>query len=255
MINKTLIYSSITLIFLGYFSNDTLAQTNKTGLKNALTNTKSSTITSNTSSKVSSLTNTDVSTGLKEALEVGITNATKELSAVDGFYKNPTVKILFPPEVQNVEKKLRAIGMGSLVDDAILKMNRAAEDATSKAVPILFDAVGSINFTDAMGILTGGNTAATRFLQQKSSAPLTTTFTPIVEASLNKTGATVAWKAVFDAYNKIPFIKPVNSNLTTYVTEKSLDGLFYTIGEEEVKIRKNPGKQSSNAIQKVFGAK
>jgi len=235
---------------------------NSSGIKTKAATASKNTSTSSSSNKasgngvsISSLTNGDMSKGLKDALELGITNATNDLSAMDGFYKNPTVKILFPPEVQDVEKKLRALGMGNLVDDAILKMNRAAEGATSQAVPILFDAVGSITVTDAAGIVTGGNTSATQFLKRKSTVPLSNSFTPIVEQSLNQTGATVAWKTVFDAYNKIPFIKPVNSNLTNYVTEKTIDALFTTIGEEEIKIRKNPGQQGSNMIQKVFGAK
>lgn len=200
----------------------------------------------------SGLSNTDIASGLKEALKVGAQNATTQLSATNGFFANQAIKILLPPEAQQVEATLRSVGMGSLVDKAILSMNRAAEDASKKAAPIFLNAITSITIDDGLNILRGGNNSATNYLKGRTTASLTTAFNPVIKSSLDKVGAPAIWKSVFSAYNRIS-AKKVNPDLTAYVTERALSGLFTTIGTEEAKIRANPMGQVSSIIQKVFG--
>ncbi len=203
---------------------------------------------------ISNLTNTDIVSGLKEALQKGTLKGTDQLAAVDGFFKNAAVKILMPAEAQKVESTLRGMGLGKQVDDAILLMNRAAEDASKKAAPIFVDAIKQMTITDAVNILKGNDTAATSYLKSKTSAALTTAFKPTIDSSLEKVGATKAWNTVFTSYNKIPFVKKVNTDLSNYVTDKALTGVFYQIAMEEQNIRKNPVARTTEILKKVFGA-
>lgn len=204
----------------------------------------------NTPSK-GSLSNDDIVAGLKEALSVGSNNASKKLSNVDGFFKDAAIKVLMPSEAQKAEKKLRSLGMGKLVDDAILAMNRAAEDASKSAAPIFVNAVKQMSFQDALGILRGNDFAATDYLKGKTTASLTEAFRPVIEASLKKVDATKYWNAVFTAYNKFSTEK-VNTDLSAYVTEKALFGIFHQLGQEEQKIRKDPMARTSDILKKVF---
>lgn len=197
------------------------------------------------------LSNADVVQGLKEALKLGTDSATFQLSRVNGFYKDVMVKILMPPEAQSVEKTLRAVGMGGIVDKAVLSMNRAAEDASKYVGNIFLNAIKEMTIQDAFGILRGGNTAATNFLKEKTSAQLFAAFTPIVSKSLDQANATKYWNDVFSVYNKFSS-KTVNTDLTTYVTQKALDGLFYHIGLEEQNIRKDPAARVTDILKKVF---
>jgi hypothetical protein len=199
----------------------------------------------------SSLTNDEIINGLKEALNVGANNASKKLSNVDGFFKDAVIKVLMPEEAKKAEKKLRSMGMGKLVDDAILAMNRAAEDAAKSAAPIFVTAVKQMNFQDAMGILKGGDFAATNYLKEKTTISLTESFRPVIEESLKKVDATKYWNAVFTAYNKFSKEK-VNTDLAAYVTEKALFGIFHQLGQEEQKIRKDPVARTSDLLKKVF---
>jgi hypothetical protein len=199
----------------------------------------------------SPLSNDEIVSGLKEALSVGTNNASKQLSNVDGFFKDAAIKILMPAEAQKAEKKLRAIGMGKLVDDAILSMNRAAEDASKSAAPIFVNAVKQMSINDAVGILKGGDFAATTYLKDKTTSSLTESFRPVIEASLKKTDATKYWNAVFTTYNKFSADK-INPDLAAYVTEKSLSGIFHQVGLEEQKIRKDPVARTSDILKKVF---
>lgn len=208
----------------------------------------------NSTSKNGSLTNSEIASGLKQALEQGAKVATEQLSQKDGFLKNAAVKILIPPEAQKVASTLRSMGMGSLVDEAILSMNRAAEDAVVKAAPIFVDAIRGITIQDGIQILRGDNNAATLYLQGKTTPALTSAFSPVIEQSLGKVGATKIWKTVFETYNKIPFIsEKVNPNLTGYVTEQALKGVFTEIAAEELKIRTNPAARATDLLKKVFG--
>jgi len=199
------------------------------------------------------LSNEEIVGGLKEALSIGANNAANQLSAVDGFFKDAALKILMPAEAQKVEKRLRAIGMGKLVDDAILAMNRAAEDAAKSAAPIFVDAIKSMSIGDAMGILRGGDFAATNYLKDKTTASLTASFRPVIEASLEKVNATKYWDAVFTQYNKVSTEK-INPDLAAYVTEKALAGIFHQVGLEEQKIRKDPVARTTDLLKKVFAS-
>lgn len=203
-----------------------------------------------TSSK-QGLSNDEIVQGLKEALSVGANNAGKQLSSVDGFFKDAAIKILMPPEAQKAEKKLRSLGMGKLVDDAILSMNRAAEDAAKSAAPIFINAVKQMSIQDAVGILRGNDFAATNYLKDKTTSPLTEAFRPVIENSLKKVDATKYWNTVFTTYNKVSADK-VNPDLSAYVTEKSLAGIFLQVGLEEQKIRKDPMARTTDILKKVF---
>ncbi len=198
-----------------------------------------------------SLSSNDIASGLKEALNNGITKGTGKLSAVDGFFKDAAIKILLPPEAQKVEKTLRGIGLGKVVDDAVLSMNRAAEDAAKSAAPIFLDAVKQMSFNDALGILRGGDTAATGYLKTKTTASLTQTFKPVIDKSLEKTDATKYWNKAFSTYNKFTYNK-INPDLSSYVTDKALSGIFHEIAEQEKLIRKDPLARTSDMLKKVF---
>ncbi len=209
---------------------------------------------SNSQSGIPGLSNDQIISGLKEALSLGAQKSSDKLSVSDGFFKDLAIKILMPPEAKDVEAKLRAIGMGQQVDNAILSMNRAAEQASKDAAPIFISAVKSMSFSDATGILTGPNDAATQYLKRTTSPQLTSKFKPVIEAALAKTDATKYWTDVFSTYNKLPFVKKINPDLTGYVTQKALDGLFVTLAGEEAKIRKDPMGTANSIIQNVFGS-
>lgn len=200
------------------------------------------------------LSNDDIINGLKEALSVGAQNTSKNLGQTDGFFKNAALKILMPAEALKAEKTLRQIGMGSLVDKAVLSMNRAAEDAAGGISTIFLNAIKQMTVTDGLKILQGGDFAATEYLKKSTTAQLTEKMRPVIEASLAKVNATSYWKDVFTAYNKVSFSKQsVNTDLSSYVTEKSMTGIFYSIGQEEQKIRKDPAAQVTDLLKKVFG--
>ncbi|MBX2932357.1 MAG: DUF4197 domain-containing protein [Chitinophagaceae bacterium] len=197
----------------------------------------------------------DVIQGLKEALTVGTEKSASQLANVDGFFKNAAIKILLPPEAQKVQEAVSKIPGGSkLVDDAILSMNRAAEDAAKSAAPIFIDAIKNMSITDAWNILKGSDTAATQYLRTQTTTSLTASFRPVIEKSLEKVNATQHWNTVFSAYNKFS-LKKVNPDLAAYVTDKALAGIFYQVSLEEQKIRKDPVAQTTNLLKKVFGGK
>ena len=199
----------------------------------------------------SGLSSDEIASGLKEALQVGATKGSDKLSAVDGFFKDAAIKILMPEEAKKVEKTLRGMGLGAQVDDAILSMNRAAEDAAKSAAPIFINAIKQMSISDALGILQGNDFAATNYLKDKTTSALTEAFRPVIEKSLEKVNATKYWNTLFTTYNKFSLQK-VNPDLTAYVTEKGLSGIFYQVGQEEQKIRKDPLARTSDLLKKVF---
>lgn len=199
-----------------------------------------------------SLTNDEIIAGLKEALSTGAVNSTALLNQADGFLKNEAIKIMMPEEAKQVESTLRKLGMSSLVDKAIVSMNRAAEDAAGGATDIFISAIKGMTVTDGLNILRGGDFAATEFLKQATAARLTEQFRPVIEQSLNKVNATAYWEDVFKQYNRFSKDK-VETDLTLYVTQRALNGLFHTIALEEQKIRKNPAARVSDILKKVFG--
>jgi hypothetical protein len=194
----------------------------------------------------------DISAGLKEALNNGITKQVSKLTAVDGFYKNEAVKILLPSELQKVDKTLRKMGMGDLADKGLKVLNRAAEDAVKEATPLFVDAVKKITISDAKTILMGNEDAATAYLQSATSEALYSKFSPVIETSLSKVGADAIWKNIINQYNMIPLVSKVNPDLKDYVTQKAMQGVFKMIAVEEKEIRTNLGARSSNTLKKVF---
>ncbi len=242
--------SCVTLIISTY------AQSGNSGSKSSASNLFSSVKKAVGGGSGSSLSSEEIVNGLKEALTLGAEKSTDRLSVVNGFFKDAAVKILLPEQAQKVEKTLRGIGMGQLVDDAILSINRAAEDAAKTATPIFVKAVKDMSIQDALGILRGPDTAATSYLKKCTTAQLTTEFKPIIDSSLKKTDATKYWKTVFQTYNDLPTtFKKVDPDLTSYVTQRAMDGIFYYVAAEEKLIRKDPAAQVTDILKKVFGAK
>jgi hypothetical protein len=198
-------------------------------------------------------TSAEAGSGLKEALEIGISTGANNLAATDGYFGNALVKVLFPPEAQKVEETMRKLGLGSMVDKAIESLNRGAEKAAKEAAPIFVSAIKQMTISDAMGILLGNQDAATSYLKSATMSELTSRFTPVIDRSLNEVNATKYWDDVIVRYNKIPMVQKVNPDLTEYVTQKALDGLFIMVAKEELKIRENAGSRSTDLLQKVFG--
>ena len=208
--------------------------------------TKITSVTSTTSKTI------DISAGLKEALNKGITEQVTKLTAVDGFYKNDAVKILMPEELQMVDASLRKLGMGNLADDGIKALNRAAEDAVKEATPIFVNAITNMNITDAKNILMGSENSATTYLQGSTTKDLYAKFSPVVQESIGKVGADVIWSSIIKKYNTIPFISKVNPDITDYVTNKAMDGVFKMIAVEEKNIRTNLKSRTSGLLKQVF---
>lgn len=233
-----------------FFSFSVSAQNDSSNKLGGLFN-KATSILSKTSGSSSNLSSDEIITGLKEALSLGAEKSTAKLSAPDGFFKDAAVKILLPQQVQDIEKKMRMFGLGKLVDNAELSMNRAAEDASKSAAPIFLSAIKQMSVTDALSILRGTDTAATAYLRRTTTLKLTNAFMPIVTESLKKTDAAKYWKDVFAAYNRFSS-KPVDTDINSYVTSKALDGIFYYVGKEEINIRQNPAGRVTDILKKVF---
>jgi hypothetical protein len=193
--------------------------------------------------------------GLKEALEIGTANAVKAVSKVDGFYKNPQIKIPLPETVQKAESVLRAVGYGPKIDELSLSMNRAAEKAAPKAKALFWDAVKQMTFEDARQILKGSDDAATRYFEGKTRGQLQQLFSPIVHKTMTEVGVTRTYQQLYAKVNTIPYAGRLNLDLDAYVTGKALDGLFYMVAEEERKIRKDPAAQVTQLLKEVFGSK
>ena len=200
----------------------------------------------------SALTEDEVARGLKEALNNGIEKGVSQLSKPDGYFKDPQIKIPMPAEAKQVEEKLRKIGQGKKVDDAIESINRAAEDAASASKDLFVSAIKNLTLKDVMNILNGKEDAATTYLSSNTRTALVEKFKPIIKISLDKVGATKHWTTVFTAYNAIPFVQKVNPDLTEYATNKAIDGLFIQIAKEELAIRQNPTARVTDLLKKVF---
>jgi len=194
----------------------------------------------------------EIASGLKEALDKGIDQQVTKLTATDGFYKNQLVKILLPAELQKVDKTLRDIGLSSLADEGLKMMNRAAEDAVKEATPIFVSAVKNMTFNDAKNILLGSDNAATSYLQSTTTTQLYSKFNPVIKSSFSKVGADKVWSNIITQYNKVPLVQKVNPDLTDYVTNKALEGVFKMIAVEEKEIRNNINERTSALLKKVF---
>ena len=198
------------------------------------------------------ITNTEITAGLREALNIGIDKQVSKLTLEDGFFKNELVKIVLPTELQKVDNTLRNIGLGSLADEGLKVLNRAAEDAVKEATPIFVDAIKGITFTDAKNILMGTDAAATSYLKATTSTALYDKFNPVIENSFKKVGADVIWTNLITKYNSIPLVNKVNPDLTDYTTQEALKGVYTMIAIEEKEIRTKIDSRTSNLLKKVF---
>jgi hypothetical protein len=205
---------------------------------------------------LANLTDKEAGQGIKEALEQGLVKAVLQLNREDGFFKDAVYKILLPPDAKKIEKTLRDVGMGKTVDKAILQINRAAEDAAGTAKPIFLDALKSMTFTDAVGLLKNGDTSATHFFRTKTDAKLFQAFLPVIKASLDKTEATKYYTDMVNSYNKLPTtFRKLNPDLPSFVTQRATLAMFDMVSKEESNIRHNFSARSSDLLKKVFGSK
>ncbi|MGJ8684096.1 MAG: DUF4197 domain-containing protein [Nonlabens sp.] len=198
------------------------------------------------------LSQADIGMGLRQALDQGIDKEVSKLMATDGFYRNELVKILLPEELQKVDDGLRKIGLSSVADEGLKLLNRAAEDATKEALPIFVDAVKGISFNDAKQILLGDQRAATSYLENSTQQALYAKFSPIINNKLGEVGATELWSGAINKYNSIPLTRNVNPDLTDYVTQKALEGVFKMIAQEEIEIRSKVSSRGTDLLQRVF---
>lgn len=192
--------------------------------------------------------------GIKEALGQGLVKAVLQLNREDGFFKDAFYKILMPPDAKKIENTLRDLGMGNMVDKAILQINRAAEDAAGFAKPIFVDAIKSMTLSDAIGLVRNGDTSATHFFRVKTTDKLIAAFLPVIKTSLDKLNATKYYSDVVTRYNNFPTtIKKINPDLPSFVTGKATDALFDLVAKEEVNIRQNIAARTTDLLRKVFG--
>lgn len=196
--------------------------------------------------------NTTIASGLRQALDFGIDKQVTKLTQENGFYENSLVKILLPEELQKVDKTLRSVGLSSLADEGLKVLNRAAEDAVSEATPIFVDAVKGITFDDAKNILLGDDSAATSYLENKTNTALYAKFNPVIKQSFSKVGADKIWSNLITKYNSLPLTNNVNPDLTDYVTNEALKGVYTMIAVEEKDIRTNIASRTTTLLKKVF---
>ena len=198
------------------------------------------------------LNNAEIASGLRQALDFGIDKQVTKLTQKDGFYKNELVKILLPDELKKVDKALRDIGLDNLADEGLKVLNRAAEDAVSEATPIFVNAVKEITFNDAKNILLGSDDAATQYLVLRTNTELYDKFQPVISNSFSKVGADQIWENLINRYNAIPFTGNVNPDLTDYVTNEALKGVYTMIAVEEEQIRNKVSSRTTDLLRKVF---
>ena len=201
----------------------------------------------------SEMSDVKIGSGLKEALKVGTENTVNLTGRADGYFLNQAIKILMPEKLRNLEKGLRAVGYGPQVDEFVLSMNRAAEQAAPFAKQIFWDAVGEMTFEDARKILSGHETAATDYFKSKTTEKLTVAFRPVVDKTMNEAGVTRQYKELVGRFQAIPFVKSESFDIDHFVVTKALDGLFHVLGEEERKIRTNPAARVTDLLKEVFG--
>lgn len=205
-----------------------------------------------TSCEKTGLTEEEVAAALREALKVGTDTAVARLHKTDGYFGDPLVKILLPPEAQTAAGVVESIIPG-LTDQLVLKINRAAENAAIEAKPIFFEAITSLTIQDAFAILNGPQNAATQYLKEKTSTQLFTAFQPKIQQSLESVGAQQLWTEFTTVYNSLPLVPPIPDNLASYSTQKALDGLFLYIEKQEAKIRTDASARVTDLLRKVFG--
>jgi hypothetical protein len=201
------------------------------------------------------LSDAKIGSGLQEALKVGTENAVVQTGTVDGFLKNQAIKILMPKSLQTIEKPLRLVGYGPQIDEFVVGMNRAAEKAVPFAKDIFWQAIGAMTFDDARRILNGNDTAATDYFKGKTAKKLQTAFLPNVKDVMDQVGVNRQYNQLIGKYKDVPFSKNIAFDVNQYVTEKTTDGLFFVVGQEEKKIRTNPSARVTDLLKEVFSKK
>ncbi len=198
------------------------------------------------------ISNAEIANGLKEALNQGIEKQVSKLTQPDGFFRNELVKIMLPAELQKVDKTLRDVGLGNLADEGLKVLNRAAEDAVGEATPIFVNAVKGMSFADAKQILLGADNAATQYLTSTTSTALYSKFNPVIQRSFSKVGADKIWANLITRYNSLPLTNDVNPDLTDYVTNEALKGVYTMIAVEEKEIRTKVSSRSTDVLKRIF---
>ncbi len=192
--------------------------------------------------------------GIRQALDQGTGKAVSKLNTVDGFFSSAIYKILLPPEAKKIENTLRSLGMNSMVDKAILQINRGAEDAVGFAKPIFIDAIKGMTINDAINIIRGSDTSATHYFRIKTNEKLLAAFSPVIKSSLDKVSATRYYSDMINTYNSFPTsVNKLNPDLPSYVTLRATNSLFDLIATEEKNIRENPVARTTEILKKVFG--
>ncbi len=205
---------------------------------------------------VGGVTEAEAAEGIKEALSQGLVKAVLQLNKEDGFFKDAFYKILMPPDAKKIENTLRDVGLGKMVDKAILQINRAAEDAAGFAKPIFVDAIKNMTLSDAIGLVRNGDTSATHFFRVKTTEKLIAAFQPVIKASLDKVQATKYYGDMVNTYNNFPTtLRKINPDLPSFVTSRATDALFDMVAKEEINIRQNIAARTSELLRKVFGTK
>ena len=200
------------------------------------------------------VTQSEAAEGIKQALSQGLAKAVLQLNKEDGFFQDAFYKILLPPDAKKIENTLRELGLGKMVDKAILQINRGAEDAAGYAKPIFIDAIKSMTLNDAIGLVRNGDTSATHFFRTKTTDKLIAAFLPVIITSLNKVQATKYYSDIVDRYNNFPTtFKKINPDLPGFVTAKAVEALFDLVGKEELNIRTNFAARTTDILKKVFG--
>ena len=207
-------------------------------------------------SSVGGVTQSEAGEGIRQALDQGLAKAVLQLNKEDGFFKDAFYKILLPPDAKKIEYTLRDLGMGKMVDKAILQINRGAEDAAGYAKPIFADEIKNMTLNDAIRLVRKGDTSATHFFRSKTTDKLIAAFLPVVIKSLNKVEATKYYRDMVDSYNGLPTtFKKLNPDLPGYVTAKAIDALFDLVGKEELNIRTNSDARTTDILKKVFAGR
>ncbi len=201
----------------------------------------------------SGLSGEEITAGLREALKVGTEKVVAQLGALDGFNGDPKIHIPLPGTLQTVQKALGRVGMSDLADDLELRLNRGAEAAAPEAKALFLDSIAGMSLDDAKGILEGPDDAATQYFKSKMSAPLGTRMEPIIDRNLSEVGAIAAYDKMMGQYESIPLVPDVKADLTGYVVDEALEGIFFYVAQEEAAIRKDPAKRTTEILKRVFG--
>jgi len=195
----------------------------------------------------------EIGDGLKEALRVGAQTVVAQLGEIDGFNADPAIRIPLPASLENIRSALERVGLSSSLDDLELRLNRAAEAAMPRARELFMQAIDDLTVEDVVNIYQGPDDAATRYFERRMSAPLAAEMLPVVDESLSGVGAAETYETVVDRYNSLPFVSPIDADLSTYVVERGMEGVFHYLAQEEAAIRSDPVKRTTELLQRVFG--